>query len=59
MEWLESVPNWAKPLPGLALLGVAFLMFLDGEIWFFGWGGGVVLTCAGILFMKKKSDYNF
>ena len=58
-EWLESVPNWLKPLPGLLLLGIAVVMFLDGTIWFFGWGAGVVLTCAGVLFMGKKNDYNF
>lgn len=58
-EWLETVPNWLKPLPGLILLGIAVVMFLAGTVWFFGWGAGVVLTCAGILFMKRKSDYNF
>jgi|tagenome__1003787_1003787.scaffolds.fasta_scaffold17245381_1 hypothetical protein len=57
--WLDDIPNWAKPIPGTVLLGIALLMFLNGTIWFFGWGAGVVLTCAGLLMMKKKGDYNF
>lgn len=58
-EWLDSVPNWAKPIPGSILLGVALVMFLNGYLWIFGWGAGVVLTCAGLLMMGKKNDYNF
>lgn len=58
-EWLVNVPNWAKPIPGATLLGIALLTFLNGYIWFFGWGAGVVLTCVGLLMMGKKNDYNF
>ena len=56
---MSRVPNWVKPLPGLILLGIAALMLLDGTIWFFGWGAGVVLSCIGLLMMGKKNDYNF
>jgi hypothetical protein len=62
-EWigdlLSHVPNWVKPLPGLLLLGIAVLMLLNGTLWFFGWGAGVALTCAGLMMMGKKNDYNF
>jgi len=58
-EWLSDLPNWLKPLPGLILLGIALIAFFNGYIWFFGWGAGVVLTCAGLLFMGKKNDYKF
>lgn len=62
-EWIghlmSHVPNWIKPLPGALLLGIAVLLLLDGTFWFFGWGGGVVLTCVGLLMMGKENDYNF
>ena len=57
--WLEDIPNWTKPIPGAVLLGIALLMFLNGRIWFFGWGAGVVLTCAGVQMIGKKDGYNF
>jgi hypothetical protein len=58
-EWLSDLPNWLKPLPGVILLGIAMIVLFNGYIWFFGWGAGVVLTCAGFLMMGKKNDYNF
>ena len=54
-----SVPNWAKPLPGAILLGISLVLFVNGWVWFFGWGAGVVLICAGLIMMGKKNDYNF
>lgn len=61
LDFLIGAPNWIKPLPGLAMLGVSYLIYYNGYIWPWGWAIGGVLLCAGILLMKSKSEsgYNF
>ena len=59
LDWLIEAPNWIKPLPGLALLGVSGLIYLNGYFWPWGIAVGMVLLIAGISLMKKDNGYRF
>lgn len=59
LDWLTEAPNWLKPLPGLGVLAIAGIIYLNGYVWPWGFAVGAVLLIAGILMMKKKGDYNF
>ena len=59
LDFLVDSPNWLKPLPGLALLAVAFVIYLNGYIWPWGWGIGGLLLVIGFCLMKKSDGYNF
>ena len=59
LDFLTDAPNWIKPLPGLAMLGVAYAIYLGGWFWPWGWAIGGVLLLAGIFLMKKPGGYNF
>ena len=56
---MDGLPNWLKPLPGLAVLAGATVAYLNGYLWPWGWGVGVVLLCVGIMMIKKDDGYKF
>ena len=59
IDFFVDTPNWLKPLPGLAVLGASYGVYLAGFFWPWGWAVGGVLLLAGICLMEKPGGYNF
>ncbi len=59
LDWLINAPNWLKPLPGLLVLLLTLIIYLNGYFWPWGLAVGAVLLIAGLELIKKDNGYRF